>query len=368
MQKIPNFDTFVVQQVAYLHKNLMTKKGNTTIYDISKKLNISAATVSRALNNNPKISSKTRELVFAAAKEMNYKQNRLAQALKSGKSKNVGIIVPYINRNFFSSIIRGIEEELGPHGYHVIICQTHEQMSTEVEQITTLLDTQVDGIFMSISKTTNKTEHFRKVLKEGKSLVFFDRKLDIPGVSSVVIDDFKAGYLATEHLISQGCKRIAHFSGDLNLEIYKNRHDGYISALEDNGLKVNPNYILTTLSSIEAGAAAARELWELEPKPDAVFSASDYTALGAIQELKKIGVKIPEDFCISGFSNEPFTKYMELPITSVDQTPLRMGKIAAQVFLEQVDSTEKLTIEKKVVLDPELIIRNSSNKGLKINA
>ena len=343
----------------------MKENGKVTIYDISKKLNVSAATVSRALNNNPKISSKTRELVFAAAKEMNYKQNRLAQALKSGKSKNVGVIVPYINRSFFSSIIRGIEEELGPHGYHVIICQTHEQMATEVEQIDTLLNTQVDGIFMSISKTTNKTDHFKKVLDEGKTLVFFDRKLDIPGVSSVVIDDFKAGYLATEHLISQGCKRIAHFAGDLNLEIYKNRHDGYVSALQDNGLKADPKYIFTTLSTVESGASAVKKMWELSPKPDAVFSASDYTALGTIQELRKLGVRIPEDFCISGFSNEPFTKYMEMPISSVDQTPLRMGKIAAQVFLEQVDSTQKLTIEKKVVLSPELIVRNSSDRTLR---
>ncbi|NJW52113.1 LacI family DNA-binding transcriptional regulator [Salinimicrobium oceani] len=342
----------------------MKENGKVTIYDISKKLNISAATVSRALNNNPKISIKTRELVFAAAKEMNYKQNRLAQALKSGKSKNVGVIVPYINRNFFSSIIRGIEEELGPHGYHVIICQTHEQMETEIEQINTLLNTQVDGIFMSISKSTNNTEHFKKVLKEGKCLVFFDRKMDVPGVSSVVIDDFKAGYMATSHLISQGCRRIAHFAGDLNLEIYKNRHEGYLSALKEHGFKPNPDYVFRTLSSIESGAAAARKMWELKEKPDGVFSASDYTALGAIQELRKMGVRIPEDFCISGFSNEPFTKYMEMPISSVDQTPLRMGKIAAQVFLEQVDSTEKLTIEKKVVLSPELMVRNSSDRSL----
>jgi LacI family transcriptional regulator len=343
----------------------MKENAKVTIYDISKKLNVSAATVSRALNNNPKISSKTRELVFAAAKEMNYKQNRLAQALKSGKSKNVGIIVPYINRNFFSTIIRGIEEELGPHGYHVIICQTHENMETEVEQINTLLNTQIDGIFMSISKSTTKTDHFEKVLEEGKSLIFFDRKLDVPGVSSVVIDDFKAGYMATEHLISQGCKRIAHFAGDLNLEIYKNRYKGYIKALGDNKFTPNPEYVFKTLSSVESGAAAASKMWELKEKPDAVFSASDYTALGAIQELKSRGIKIPEDFCISGFSNEPFTKYMEMPITSVDQTPLRMGKIAAQVFLEQVDSTQELTIEKKVVLAPELMVRNSSDRSLR---
>ncbi|TDN95444.1 LacI family transcriptional regulator [Salegentibacter sp. 24] len=340
-------------------------KEKVTIYDISKKLNVSAATVSRALNNNPKISLSTRELVLKTAREMNYKQNRLAQALKSGKSNNVGVIVPYINRSFFSSVIRGIEEELTPHGYHVIICQTHENYEYEIDQINTLINTQIDGIFMSVSKTTLNTEHIEKALAEGTPLVFFDRKKDIPGVSSVTIDDFKAGYLATEQLIKQGCKKIAHFSGDLNLEIYKNRYDGYIKALEDNNLKVKQEYILKTNSKIESGASAVEELWELNEKPDAIFSASDYTALGAIQQLKKMGLKIPEDVCVTGFSNEPFTKYMELPISSVDQTPLTMGKIAAQVFLEQMNENQKVSIEKKVVLTPELIVRESSNRRTK---
>lgn len=338
----------------------MKEKEKVTIYDISKKLGVSAATVSRALNDNPKISLKTRELVLKTAKAMNYKQNRLAQALKSGKTKNVGVIVPYINRSFFSSVIRGIEEELTPHGYHVIICQTHENVETEIEQINTLLNTQIDGIFMSVAKTTINTDHIQKALYDGTPVVFFDRKKEVAGVSAVVIDDFKAGYMATEHLIAQGCTRIAHFSGDLNLEIYKNRHDGYISALKNHNLKPRADYVIKTNSKIESGASAVKELWELDEKPDAIFSASDYTALGAIQELKKMKINVPKEVCVSGFSNEPFTKYMELPITTVDQTPVTMGKIAAQVFMEKINSSQTLTIEKKIVLSPELIIRDSS--------
>lgn len=341
-------------------------KKKVTIYDISKKLNVSAATVSRALNDNPKISLSTRELVLKTAKEMNYQQNRLAQALKSGKSNNVGVIVPYINHSFFSSVIRGIEEELTPHGYHVIICQTHENYEYEIKQIDTLINTQIDGIFMSVSKTTLNTEHIEKALAEGTPLVFFDRKKEVPGVSSVIIDDFKAGYIATTQLIEQGCKKVAHLSGDLNLEIYKNRYDGYIKALQDNNLEFKPEFITKTNSKIESGASAIEELWKLREKPDAIFSASDYTALGAIQELKRMGLKIPKDICVTGFSNEPFTKYMELPISTVDQTPLTMGKIAAQVFVEQMNENKKVSIEKKVVLTPELIVRESSNRNAKL--
>lgn len=346
----------------------MNEREKTTIYDISKKLKVSAATVSRALNDSPKISARTKELVLKTANEMNYKQNRLALALKSGKTNNVGVIVPYINRNFFSSVIRGIEEELTPEGYHVIICQTHEDEELEKQQINALLDTQIDGIFISISKTTRKKDHINKILQNNTPLVFFDRKLTIPGVSSVTIDDYRGGFSATEHLIQQGCKKIAYFSGDLNLEIYTNRYEGYKAALKTYGLDFNPDLVMQVSSKIEAGAAAVEALWNLEDKPDAIFSAGDYNALGAIQELKRRNVKIPEDVCVVGFSNEPFTKYMELPISSVDQTPQLMGKIAAEVFLEQVKGDKTLSIEKKVVLSPELRIRNSSDRKVAVAA
>ena len=201
----------------------MTKK--TTIYDIAEKLGITAATVSRALNGNTKISVATRELVNVTAKEMNYEQNKLALALKSGKSYNVGVIVPRIDSNFFASVIRGIEEELYPKGYHVIICQTHDQKSVEMENINSLLNAQVDGILMSISNSgPEENQSFNRLLKKNVPLIFFDRKKEIEGVSSVTIDDFKGGYQATQHLIDQGCKRIAHLSNNRKVQIFKNRY------------------------------------------------------------------------------------------------------------------------------------------------
>ena len=333
-----------------------------TIYDIAERLNITAATVSRALNNNPRISASTRKLVMETAIEMNYKQNRLALALKSGKSNNVGVIVPHINRNFFSSIIRGIEEELYPHGYHVIICQTYEIETKEIETINTLLNAQVDGILMSISKATIGLEHFNRVLDKNVPLIFFDRKKNIEGVSTVTIDDFKGGYEATKHLIEQGCKRIAHLSGDRSLEIYNDRFEGYKKALQENRIPFDERYVLQTKSDVEAGKKAINKLLKLKERPDAVFSSSDFVALGAIQQLKAKGIKVPEEFCVVGFSNEPFTKFMELSITSVDQSPMAMGKMAAKVFLEQVSDTQNVKIEKKVVLAPELHIRKSSLK------
>ncbi|NLP58696.1 LacI family DNA-binding transcriptional regulator [Lutibacter sp. B1] len=332
-----------------------------TIYDIAKKLNITAATVSRALNNNPKIKASTRELVIETAAKMNYKPNKLALALKSGKSNNVGVIVPRIDSNFFGSTIRGIEEVLYPHGYHVIICQTHEEEKLEIENINTLLNAQVDGILMSISNAEIDKDHIiNRVLKKNVPLIFFDRKKNIDGVSTVTINDFEAGYKVTKHLIDQGCKRIAHLSGDKSMEIYKDRCLGYKQALLDNGFEFDKNYIIQTKSKVEEGRKAVKKLLKMKNPPDAIFSASDFVALGAIQELKSKGIKIPEEFCVAGFSNEPFTRFMELSITSVDQFPLEMGKMAAKVFLEQVKDSGKVKIEKKVVLTPKLHIRKST--------
>ncbi len=341
-------------------------KKNITIYDISAKLNISVATVSRALNNDPKVNFLTKELVQKTAVEMNYKQNKLAKALKSGSTKNVGIVVPYINTNFFSSVIRGLEEELTPYGYHVIICQSHEDFEIEVKQLNTLLNAQVDCVFMSLSKTTLITEHITKALNNTNTpIIFFDRKKDMPGISTVTIDDYKGGYIATEHLIKQGCKNICHFSGDLNLEIYQNRYNGYADALRDNNFVINEKNVVDTVSSVESGVDAVRQLWQQEITPDAIFSSSDFAALGACQELRSLGFDVPRDVAVIGFSNEPFTEYMELSISSVDQTPLLMGKISGQVFLESLNrnySGERT--QKNVVLIPELQIRKSSIRKL----
>lgn len=336
----------------------MSKK--TTIYDIAKALNITAATVSRALNGNTRISKTTRELVLKTAKKMNYEQNKLALALKKGKSNNVGVIVPRVDSNFFGSVIRGIEEQLNPSGYHIIISQTHGDEKKEAANIEALLNAQVDAILISTSSTNISS--FERVLHKKVPLIFFDRKKSIKNVSSVAINDFAAGYKATKHLIEQGCSKIAHFSGDLSIEIFEERFAGYKQAILDSGLELYQEYVIETKSSVEDGVKSMKRLLDTSNPPDALFSSSDFAALGAIQYLKKQKIRIPEDFSVVGFSNEQFTQLMELSITTINQFPLEIGKMAAKVFLEQVNNSDTISIEKKVVLEPELVIRKSSMK------
>jgi LacI family transcriptional regulator len=338
----------------------MKTRKNITITDISKKLNLSIATVSRALNNSDKVNPTTRDLILKTASELNYQQNHLALALKSGQSKIVGVVVPFLNHNFFSTVIGGIEDKLSSEGYHVAIYQTHENYLTEVRHLNALINAQVDGIFLSVSKNTLNNDHIHKVLKQNKPLIFFDRRRIVPGTSSVTIDDFYGGYEATKHLIEQGSKSIAHLAGDFNLEIYKQRFEGYRQALKDHGLKYHEGFLQHISSKIEDGALAINSIWKNKNKPDAIFSSSDFALTGAIKELRKLKLHIPDDLAIVGFGNEPFTQFMETPVSTVDQSSLKMGETAAEIFLKKIRKEESLTKENSIILKPTFLPRASS--------
>ncbi len=338
-------------------------KGRTTIHDIARELNVTASTVSRALNNNPTISERTRTAVLQMAEQLNYKPNHIAAALRSGRSKIVGVIVPAADRNIFAKVIRGIEDEVARAGYSVIVCQTYEEFGKEKQVLETLLRTRVDGIIASIAKNSKTYKHYRRVREEGIPLVLFDRTVETVGASTVTINDFRGAFLAVDHLIKQGCRRIAHFAGQQHINIYKERYRGYLAALEAHGLKADPGLVITCPSDVDEGKRCARQLMEMEEPPDAIFSSSDYAALGAMQWLKRHGIAIPGQVAIVGFANEPFTSYVEPALTSVDQHSNRMGHYAARVFLEEIDSREKHP-PRKTVMEPELIVRASSLRGL----
>jgi LacI family transcriptional regulator len=333
-----------------------------TIQDIARELNITASTVSRALQDHPRISDGTKKAVLKTAKRLNYQPNHIAAALRNGKSKIIGIIVPTTDRNFFATIIRGIEEVANKSKYNVMICQSHDDYDKEVSTVEALLNARVDGIIASYGKGTGNFDHFMKVKKKGIPLVLFDRAHYPLDVSHVVIDDYLASFNAVEHLIQQGCKRIAHFTATTRkISIFKERIRGYKEALEHNGIAFDPELIIEGNLELEDGREGMQKLLALSDPPDAVFSASAYSAIGAIQVLKEKGIRIPEQVAIVGFSNEPFTSFSDPPLTTIDQQSMRIGKTTAEIFLEQIASNG--TYEpKRVVLTPELIIRQSSLK------
>jgi LacI family transcriptional regulator len=338
------------------------KKDKTTIHDIARKLNITASTVSRALNNNPRISDETKKAVKKAAVKLNYQPNHIAAALRNGRSNILGIIVPTADRSFFASVVRGVEEIANNSRYNVMICQTYDDYDKEMATIDALLNAQVDGIIASFAKNTVNFEHFLKVKEKGIPLIMFDRSTNALEASHVVIDDFLGGYQATQHLVEQGCKRIAHFTNTKKISIYKDRLRGYREALSDNKIAYDPALVIESNLLLEDGRNSMQQLLKLKQIPDAVFSASAYGAMGAMQVLKEKNIKIPQQVALVAFSNEPFTEFTDPGLTTVDQHSLRMGNAAAQIFLEEISSGQKKFIPQKIVLKPELIIRGSSLK------
>jgi LacI family transcriptional regulator len=340
------------------------KKERPTVHDIAKELNVTASTVSRALNDHPRISERTKKAVVNMAQRLNYQPHRIAAALRKGRSHVIGVIVPTADRNFFASIVRGIEEVANQSDYQVMICQTYEDPHKEAAAIEALLSSRVDGIIASLSKKTEHFEHFLKVRTKGIPLILFDRSNDQLGVSHVVVDDYLAAYKAVKHLIQQGCKRIAHFTNFQKINIYKERFRGYRVALEDNGIAFDENLVIASNLQLQDGRESMIKLLALPEMPDAVFSSSDLGAMGALQVLKEKNIAIPERIALVGFSNEPFTMFSDPPLTSIDQHCKRMGNIASEMFLEEIKASpiDKF-IPKKIVLSPELVVRKSSLKN-----
>ena len=336
------------------------EKKKVTIQDLAAYLSINPSTVSRALNDHPRISGKTKERVLEAAQKLKYDYNHIAAALRKGKSNILGVIVPKLDRSFFATVVRGIEEVVNEAGYNVMICQSSDSYEGEVANVNALLRTRVDGIIASIARETKRFDHFEKVKEKGIPLILFDRVRTHLQVSTVEIDDFQGAYLATQHLVSQGCKRIAHLAGSQNLNIYKNRFEGYRQALEDSGIAFEPALVIESNLNPEAGRLSMAQLLDLPIPPDGVFSASDFAAIGAIQILKERKVAIPEQLALVGFSNEPFTDFVTPSLSSVEQFSKDIGRTSAQLFLEKMTATAENRVVRRTKLQPKLIIRNSS--------
>ncbi len=336
------------------------KKEKATIHDIAEKLNITASTVSRALRGHPRISAETKKAVLKVAQKLNYQPNHIAAALRNGRSNIIGIIVPTADRSFFSSVIRGIEEIANASHYNVMICQTYDNYKKEVATVEALLNTRVDGIIASHGKETADFSHFLKAKERGIPVILFDRSNDDLEVSQVVIDDYLGAYKATEHLIQQDCKRIAHFTNTLHISIYKERLRGYHDALINNGFKFDESMVVSSNLQAEDGRNSMLQLLKLKEIPDGIFSASALSIAGAMQVLKERNIKVPEQVALVGFSNESFMLFTEPTLTAVDQHSMRMGNAAAEIFLEEMSSDRLKFIPQKIVLKPELIIRQSS--------
>jgi len=340
----------------------MSKKSETTIHDIAKKLNIAASTVSRALKDNPLISEATRKKIKQTAEEMGYRPNVLAANFRTKRTNTIGVIVPLINRHFFSSVISGIEDVAYQQGFAVSISQSNDNFEKENKIAHSLFANRVDGLILSIGMETQTTDHLRLFSERNLPLVFFDRVVDDIPAHKIVVDDYGGALKATQHLIDQGAKRVAHIGGPLNLKIYKNRQDGYFQALKNANMPIDNSLILHNSLTRKDGNNATQKLMQSANKPDAIFCANDTTALSSIIYLKENGIRVPEDIAIVGWSNEPFSEVVTPSISTIKQPGFEMGQIAAELILRQIMGKKEQTAFETITMPTELIIRNSSVK------
>ena len=337
----------------------MERKLQITIKDIAKELGISPSTVSRALKNHPDISEKTKEAVHGLANKYHYKPNSVALSLRSSHTNMIGVIIPKVVHFFFSSVISGIEEVANEEKYNVMICQSDENAEREITSIQSLMSSRVDGTLASVTKDTLDFSHFQELVDEGIPLVFFDRAAKEIDTDKVIIDDEEGAFIATEHLIQTGCKKIVHLAAPLNLIIGQKRKDGYIKALNKYNIPVDNNLIVKC-DSREDALVVMKELYHSGIIPDGVFAVNDLTATGAMKVIKEMGYRIPQDVKVVGFSDGFVAQVTDPTMTTIDQHGFEMGKAAARLLLDRIKNeiTNYSAVTK--VIPTDLIKREST--------
>ncbi len=340
----------------------MDRKTSVTIHDIARELKISASTVSRALNDNPRISKSTKDKIKSLALKLGYQPNTIASNLRTQKTHTIGIVVPLINRHFFSTFISGVEDVAFEAGYNVIISQSKDLLQKEKQIVNSMFSNRVDGLITSLSMQTSDFEHFQMFADKNIPLIFFDRIAPQLNANKIIVDDFACGYKATQHLIDQGYQRIAHLAGPTVLNTYHDRMEGYKSALKKNQMPIENELIICNRLTRMDGQQAIKQLLDLKNPPDAVFCGNDTSALSMIVYLKSQGIRIPEDFGIVGFSNEPFSEVVTPSISTLKQPAQEMGQKAAELIINEIENKELPRTYQTITMPTELIIRASSSR------
>ena len=332
-----------------------------TIYDIAKALGLSPATVSRALSKHPAVNKNTRKKVVNMASNMGYRSNTFASNLRRQRTNTIGVIVPHLNSYFVSSAIAGMEKVANEAGYTLLISQSLETARKEISNAHSLFNSRVDGLLVSLANDTENIDHFEPYFRKGIPLIFFDRVFQDERCTSIVIDNFKAGYESTAHLISQGCRRIVHLTTTLNRNIYRDRFRGYQMALMENGLALEEkNLIITNLTKEEDRQQAASQVLAMDPLPDAIFIANDTGAATCIRAIRDAGLRVPEDIAVVGFNDEPIARFIEPNLTTIHNPGYEMGEIAANNLINHLNGMQTIASTNTIILRSDLVVRQSS--------
>ena len=335
---------------------------NLTMKDIARELGVSVATVSRALKDSPRISQEQRLKIQQYAREHNFTPNVLAESLRNSRVqpiKVIGVIVPELVHYYFASVLKGIEEEAEAHGYRMMVAQSGERYEREVRLCQSFYENKVCGIIVSQAKDTHRYEHFQRLLDNGLPLVFYDRICTGVNASRVVVDDYMGAYSAVTHLIETGCRRIAYYGAPMNLEIAKNRFNGYKDALLKHGLPFNESMMRICDNRADAEMITP-SMFDGDVYPDAFFAVNDDTAIGIMYTVKRMGLRVPEDISICGFTNGYRSVACDPMLTTVEQRGVTVGEEAANILIGHVEGTIPLNHAEKRIVRTRLILRGTT--------
>ena len=333
-----------------------------TMKDIAREFGISVATVSRALKDSPRISAERRAAIQQYAREHNFTPNVIAESLRFSRVqplKVIGVIIPEFTHFYFSSILSGIEEEASSRGYRIMVAQSNEQYEREVRICQSFYENKVCGIIVSQAKDTHKYDHFQRLIDEGLPLVFYDRICTGVNASRVVVDDYMGAYNAVSHLIETGCRRIAFYGSAMNMEISKNRFNGYKDALLKHGLPYEE--LITCICDNRADAEAITPaILQGDVPPDGFFAVNDDTAIGILYTAKRMGFRVPEDISICGFTNGQRAVACDPMLTTVEQRGVKVGEEAADILIGHVEGIIPLDKTERRIVRTRLIIRGTT--------
>ena len=330
--------------------------------DIARELGISVSTVSRALQDSPRISAERRAMIQQFAREHNFTPNMLAESLRHSKVqplKVIGVIIPEFTHFYFSSVLAGIEEEASSRGYRIMVALSGESYEREVRICQSFYENKVCGIIVSQAKDTHRYDHFERLMDAGLPLVFYDRICTGVNASRVVVDDYMGAFNAVTHLIETGCNRIAFYGSAPTLEISKNRFNGYKDALLKHGLPYDES--LTRICDNRADAEAVTpELLQGDHIPNGFFAVNDDTAIGILFTAKHMGFRVPEDISICGFTNGQRAVACDPMLTTVEQRGVKVGEEAADILIDQVEGILPRDKAERRVVRTRLVIRGTT--------
>ncbi|WP_026954340.1 LacI family DNA-binding transcriptional regulator [Algoriphagus vanfongensis] len=332
-----------------------------SLKELAAELNLAPSTVSRALNDSYEISEATKKKVVSMAEKLNYQPNPFARSLRENKSKTIAVIIPERINNFFAQVMDGIEEVTHEHGFHLLVYSTHEDVEKEKKIVSLLQNRRADAIVMSVSSQTSDVSHLTKLYERELPIIFFDRICSEIPTTKFITNDYESAFQGTKHLIQQGCKKIAFLMLSKELSITKERHRGYLDALNEAGLAPEPTFSMHCCLNEEENIQSITQLLKSQNRPDGILSSVEKLAIATYHAVRKTDLRIPDDLKIITFSNMSSAGLLSPSLSTITQPALTIGQECAKLLIKKLTKPKHTDlIDQTIVIPSQITIREST--------